>query len=200
MKLPIILFILVLTISPIEIAIAEDVNIPDNSIQADVYRAMTFAPQVARILKRSRNSYGSMIWQTLPRFADIGEHEPIMIALIAKASGGRRKLLNGNYIGLYQILGFGPFKKYPSGIDNRRDLTKASRNIKEGILLLDKIFEEIWRVTFFRHLELLKIAKRFHCTPNRYSEIIYDCDGGQLWAEDWYYNYLPLANKAWYLQ
>lgn len=199
-KIIFILITLVLIISPLEIAIAS----PSNSVQADVDRAMIFAPQISRVLKRSKNSYGSMIRQVLSRFQGVGSHEPFMIALMAKESGGRKMLINENYIGLYQILGFGPFQlridKLGEPVDNRRFLTKPKRNIIQAILLLDKIFEEIWQPVVFYNIELIKIAKRFHCTPNRYSEIIKDCDDGQSWAEDFYYRYLPIVNDIWYFQ
>lgn len=193
-----------LVISPIETVIAADKVSPNSSVQMDVNRAMKYADRVSLILNRSKNSYGSMIWQTLSRFESIGDHEPFMIALMAKTSGGRKRLTNDNFIGLYQILGYGPFQiwidELSEIVDNRYYLMPPKRNIKEAILLLDKIFEKIWRsggVTFY-HSELVLIAKRFHCTPNRYSEIIYNCENGQSWAEDFYYSYLPLTNDIWY--
>ncbi len=145
-----------------------------------------------------------MVFQTLGRFQGVGSEVPFIIALAAKESGGRRWLLRDNYIGLFQILGFGPFRKYELSdgfkIDNRKMLTGVARNTKEAIVLLDKILEEFWIPQFFYRTELIKVAERFHCTPNRYSEIIYSCDGGRAWAEDFYHNYLPATEKAYYVK
>ncbi len=196
-----VLVILTLLLTPIGNVAASPAPAPQSTMQADIDRAMRYRDKIERVFNGAKRSYGSMVYQTLSRFR-IGDEIPFIIALAAKESGGRKRLLRDNYIGLFQILGFGPFQQYEHDdgfpIDNRKLLTGVKRNTKEAILLLDRILEKIWKPTFFYNTELIKVAERFHCTPNRYEDIVYSCDGGQAWGEDFYYNYYPAAKKAYY--
>lgn len=198
------IFVFAVLLSPASAQASNESFLPVSvsTVQEDINRSMQYAKPIKQVLRQSKNNYGQMLYQTLARF-EIGYHDPFMIALMAQLSGGDQKLKNGNYVGFYQILGWKPFTKYQDRyghwINNRYELTKpVKKNIKLAVLLLDKIFQDVWQDGFFDNSGFVAIAKRFYCTPNHYSEIVYECENGQQFGEDFYNIYYPAADDAWY--
>jgi len=196
-----ILIIMFLLVGSVPITMAAPQPAPAETVQDDINATMAYVTKISTALSDGEMNYGVMTYMTLTRFIGVGAREPIFIALAAKLSGGSRYLMNGNYIGLFQICGFRPWALYNDSygdpIDNRYYLTGPTRNTKFAVMKMDRIMEEIWEPVAFYHSDLELVAERFYCTPNHFEPIVYSCNGSAAWAADWYDNYLPAANAAW---